>query len=186
VPPQQKRILGLPAAQLPLVIFENLQSVFEHSQHFLMFESLTSRDLKLGDPLTLRINNSTTFGYVPSGPCQVRFRFICHPPTITPFCVKRPQTKRLGTGFCESKEKAQGTPGRKSIKYWGRRFTDKPPLSTVVKAAAAKSLVISITRKSAVDDRRRRWSPRTRPGGSRPKWQSCRSCCPSLNYLCVT
>jgi hypothetical protein len=97
---------------LSLVIFENLQSVFEHPQHFLMFESLTSRDLKLGDPLTLRINNSTTFGYVPSGPCQVRFRFICHPPTITPFCVKRPQTKRLGTGFCESKEKAQGTPGR--------------------------------------------------------------------------
>jgi hypothetical protein len=58
-----------------------LQSVFEHPQHFLMFERLVSRAPQPGDPLTLRINDTTSFGYVPSRHCQVGFRF--HPPTIT-------------------------------------------------------------------------------------------------------
>jgi len=52
------------AAQLPLVIFKNLQSIFQHPQHLLMYESFVSVDLQLSDPFALRINNSTPFGHV--------------------------------------------------------------------------------------------------------------------------
>jgi hypothetical protein len=65
-----------------MVIFENSQSVFEHPQHFLVFEGLMSSNLQLGNPFPLPVNNSAAFGYVPSGHCRVGFPFIWHPQTI--------------------------------------------------------------------------------------------------------
>jgi len=52
------------------VIFENSQSVFEHPQHFLVFEVLMSNNLQLCNPFPLPVNNSAAFGYVPSGQGQ--------------------------------------------------------------------------------------------------------------------
>jgi hypothetical protein len=41
-----------------MVIFENSQSVFQHPQHFLVFEGLMSSNLQLGDPFPLPVNDS--------------------------------------------------------------------------------------------------------------------------------
>ena len=61
-----------------MVMFENLQSVFEHPQHFLVFEGRMPGSLQLSDPFPLRIYDSVPFGYVPGGHCQFGFGFIKH------------------------------------------------------------------------------------------------------------
>jgi hypothetical protein len=67
---------------LPLMIFENLQSAFEHAQSLLVVGYRMSVRLQSSDPFALLSNNSAPFGYVPSGHRQVGFRFVGHSKTI--------------------------------------------------------------------------------------------------------
>jgi hypothetical protein len=68
---------------LPLVIFENLQSALEHAEGLLVVGGRMSVRLQSSDAFTLLSDDSASFGYVSSGHGQVGFRFVGHLSTIT-------------------------------------------------------------------------------------------------------